>query len=264
MTGSPGGRLPQEPAQRALRRPVERSTSLVLVMEPGALLCNLMGAHLTPGELSGTMGNDETRTIGRRVREVRLWRQMSLKAVADLAGISEGYLSRIERGERGVHRRSLLDSLAAALRVSPTELAEQAFPPAVSDPVTAETQAAVIVLEAALSDLELGEPATEARPYPAVAADMDRLNTKLRPAADYAAQALLLPGLLAELHTLYATDSEHRTEILRALVDCYHTTAILLKNLGVRGLPTLAAFRLRRIAEELNDPVWLGLGAVMK
>lgn len=206
------------------------------------------------------MEDEEPRAIGRRVREIRMWRRMSLKAVADLAGISESYLSRIERGERGVHRRSLLEAIATALRVAPSELAEQAFPPAAADAATGEAQAAVIALEAALSDLELGTPGNvNARPWPAVAADLEHLNTRLRPATDYAAQGLVLPGLLGELHTLYVTDPEHRVDVLRALMDCYHATGVLLKNLGIRGLPTLAAFHARRVAEELEDPAWLGL-----
>lgn len=211
------------------------------------------------------MDANETRTIGRRIREIRDWRQMSLKAVADLAGISEGYLSRIERGERGVHRRSLLDAIAAALRVAPSELAEQAFPPAVADSMVAEAQAAVITLEAALSDFDLGVATGETpRPWPAVAADLDRLNTTLRPAGDYAAQGLVLPGLLRELHDLYVIDLEHRADVLRALMDCYHAAGMFLKNLGVRGLPTLAAFRARQVAEELDDPAWLGLAAWLR
>jgi hypothetical protein len=57
--------------------------------------------------------------------------------------------------------------------VVPSELAEQAFPPAVADPVTPEAQAAVMVLEAALSDLNLGiaPDGEQARPWPAVAAE---------------------------------------------------------------------------------------------
>lgn len=211
------------------------------------------------------MDSDEARTIGQRVGQVRAWRRMTLKAVADLAGISESYLSRIERGERGVHRRSLLEAIATALRVAPSELAEQAFPPAAADPVTGEAQAAVIALEAALSDLELGTPGNvDARPWPAVAADLEHLNTRLRPASDYATQGLVLPGLLGELHTLYVTDPEHRADVLRALMDCYHAAGVLLKNLGVRGLPTLAAFHARRVAEELEDPAWLGLAAWLR
>jgi transcriptional regulator with XRE-family HTH domain len=131
----------------------------------------------------------QVRSIGGRIREIRIWRDMSLKATAELAGITESYLSRIERNERPVNSRSLLEAIAAALRVAPSELAEQAFPSATADPVAAETQAAVIALDAALSDYTLGEPTGEtARLWPAVAADRDRLNTVLRPAADYAAQ----------------------------------------------------------------------------
>jgi transcriptional regulator with XRE-family HTH domain len=139
---------------------------------------------------------NEARHIGRRVREIRVWRGMSLKAVADLAAISEGYLSRVERGLRPVSQRSLLEALAAALRVAPSELAEQAFPPATADPATGEAQAAVIALEAALSDLHLGSPtgANAPRPWAAVAADMDHLNAHLRPAADYGAQGKCCPA----------------------------------------------------------------------
>ncbi|MGH3844095.1 MAG: helix-turn-helix domain-containing protein [Pseudonocardiaceae bacterium] len=206
------------------------------------------------------------RSIGRRIREIRVWRGMSLRAVAELAGISESYLSRIERGERVVDRRSLLEPIAAALRVAPSELAEQAFPPAAADPVTGEAQAAVMALEAALSDLDLGVAPNgpQVRPWAAVAADMNRLNTQLRPTTDYAAQGVMLPGLLSDLHALYITDPDHRADVLRALMDCYHATGVLLKNLGVRGLPTLAAFRAQRVAEELDDPAWLGLASWLR
>jgi transcriptional regulator with XRE-family HTH domain len=55
-------------------------------------------------------------TIGQRLREIRHWRGKSLRVVAELAGISESYLSRLERGRRHVDSRSLLEALAAALR----------------------------------------------------------------------------------------------------------------------------------------------------
>ncbi|MBV9011392.1 MAG: hypothetical protein JO272_04975 [Pseudonocardiales bacterium] len=128
-----------------------------------------------------------------------------------------------------------------------------------------ETQAAITTLDAALSDYELGKSTGEtARPWPAMAADLERLNTQLRPAADYAAEGTVLPGLLAELHTLYVTDPDHRAEVLQGLMDCYHATGVLLKNQGVYGLPSLAAFHARHIAEELDDPAWLGLAAWLK
>jgi transcriptional regulator with XRE-family HTH domain len=212
------------------------------------------------------MNARQARSIGGRIREIRSWRGMNLKVTAELAGITESYLSRIERNERPVSRRSLLEAIAAALRVAPSELAGQAFPPsAKADQATVEIQAAITALDAALSDYELGEPTGEtARPWPAVAAELDRLNTQLRPAADYAAEGAVLPGLIAELHTLYVTDPDHRTEILCALMDCYVATGFLLKHQGVYGLPSLAAFRARHVAEELDDPAWLGLAAFLK
>ncbi len=72
--------------------------------------------------------DDQARTIGRRLREVRYWRRKSLRAVAELAGLSESYLSRLERGERPVDRRSTLEALAAALEVAPGELTAAGTP----------------------------------------------------------------------------------------------------------------------------------------
>lgn len=70
----------------------------------------------------------DARTIGQRLREIRHWRGKSLRVVAELAGISESYLSRLERGGRQVDRRSLLEALAAALRVAPSEITGQPYP----------------------------------------------------------------------------------------------------------------------------------------
>ncbi|MGH3999232.1 MAG: helix-turn-helix domain-containing protein, partial [Pseudonocardiaceae bacterium] len=205
------------------------------------------------------------RSIGGRIREIRVWRDITLKATAELAGITESYLSRIERNERPVNSRAVLEGIAAALRVAPAELAGQAFPPATVDPVASEIQAAVIALDATLSDYQLGEPTGEtARLWPAVAADLNRLNTVLRPAADYAAIGVLLPGLMTELHTLNVTDPQHRVDVCEALMGCYHTAGVLLKNLGICGLPSLAAFRAQQVAEKLDDPAWLGLAAWLR
>ncbi len=61
-------------------------------------------------------------TIGARLRELRLWRHMTLAEVAGLAGVTPAYLSMAERGLRPLDRRSIISALAAALRVSETEL----------------------------------------------------------------------------------------------------------------------------------------------
>ncbi len=93
------------------------------------------------------MDAEDTR-IGRRLREVRYWRGKSLRVVAGLAGISEGYLSRLERGERPVDRRTLVVSLANALQVSPSELVGQ--PAMLDDRAMAEAQATIPAVRLAL------------------------------------------------------------------------------------------------------------------
>jgi transcriptional regulator with XRE-family HTH domain len=56
--------------------------------------------------------------VGRRLREIRLWRGLSLRAVAELVGVSASYLSLIERGERPVDKRSTLEARPTARQVA--------------------------------------------------------------------------------------------------------------------------------------------------
>ena len=67
--------------------------------------------------------------VGRRLREIRSWRGLSLTVTAELAGLSAGYLSHIERGLRPLQRRATLEALASALRVAPSEITGQPCPP---------------------------------------------------------------------------------------------------------------------------------------
>jgi len=206
---------------------------------------------------------DAEHSIGRRLREVRAWRGLSLRAVAELAGMTAGHLSNIENGKRRVDKRSTLEALAAALRVAPSELAEQAFPAA--DRLTSEAHAAIAAVEEALGDYELGQDAgVPVRPWGEVAADLHKLNTDIRPRADYIAQAFMVPRLIGDLHASYQGDPDNRRSALEGLMHTYHTAVVLAKNQGVQGLPQLAAFHARRVAEELDEPQWLGLAAWLR
>lgn len=186
---------------------------------------------------------------------------MSLRVAAELAGLSKSYLSMIERGERPVERRSTLEALATALRVAPTDLTGQPYG-APTDPVSAEARAAVADLEVVLADGALGDRDTPpGRPWAEVRAELDRLNRVLRPAADYVEQGRVLPGLLADLHGAVVYEPGHRRDVLVALVDAYHATEELTKTLGIPGLPVLAAAHVQTVAEELEEPAYLGLAA---
>jgi hypothetical protein len=57
-----------------------------------------------PGEEQGWVFVDvgDVRTIGGRLRKIRIWRDKPLRVIAELAGITESYLSLIERGERSL------------------------------------------------------------------------------------------------------------------------------------------------------------------
>ncbi|MBV9013226.1 MAG: helix-turn-helix domain-containing protein [Pseudonocardiales bacterium] len=74
------------------------------------------------------MDVDDARTIGRRVRQIRLSRGKSLRVVAGLAGMSKSKLSLIERGELALDRRSDIVALANALHVAPSELTKIDLP----------------------------------------------------------------------------------------------------------------------------------------
>ncbi|SDC45365.1 Helix-turn-helix domain-containing protein [Actinokineospora iranica] len=196
--------------------------------------------------------------IGRRIREVRTWRGLSQTTAAELAGITGPYLSMIERGVRPVTKRAVLEGIAQALRVSPAELTGKPYAP--SDASSAVAHAAMAAVSDALSGWSVGEfPEVPDRPWQAVQADVDRLNLTLHPNADYSAQAELLPDLIA--HLLSAVGTEHRTDALVGLLSAYRAAGSLARDLGVAGLPMLAVERMRQVAEQLDDPVWLAYAA---
>ncbi|MGI5128054.1 helix-turn-helix domain-containing protein [Pseudonocardia sp. CA-107938] len=193
--------------------------------------------------------------IGRRLREIRVWRGLSLRAAGELAGFSAAYLSLIERGVRPIERRSTLEALAGALQVSPSELTGTATRAAEDR----ESGPAVAALRLALADVEFGEAVdAPARPWPDVAADLAAMNA-LRPQAAYGALGAVLPALVVDLHAHLTT--EHRRAALAGLVDCYAAAQFLAKNLGVPDLALVASRHLRDATSALSGPEWAGLAA---
>src|SRR2546427_6896083 len=59
--------------------------------------------------------------LGERLRAIRLLRRRTLKAVAEAAGVSESFLSQLERGRTSASVASL-QRLAAALRIEVSDL----------------------------------------------------------------------------------------------------------------------------------------------
>jgi transcriptional regulator with XRE-family HTH domain len=208
------------------------------------------------------MYEDDSNLIGRRVREIRSWRRITQIALAQLAGISPAYLSMIERGQRPVTKRTVLEALASALQVSPVELTGKPYAP--TDESSGQAHAGMAAIEDALTGWRVGEvPDVPQRPWPAVRAQVDHLDSVLRPKAEYGEQARLLPTLTRDLLAASAV-SEHRRDALIGLVSVYKAAAYLAHDLGVIGLPVLAVERMREVAAELDDPVWIGYAAYQR
>lgn len=208
--------------------------------------------------------DQDTGHVGRRVREIRSWRGLTLKQCAQLAGISEGHLSRIERGERPVERRATLEALATALAVAPSDLRDE---PWTGGDASAPSpgHSTLVEVEAALDQYELGDdPGLPVREWPEIAADLHRLTDLMHVTADYAAQGEMVPPLLGELHSAYVRTPRRRPDVLLGLVHTYSSACWVTKRLGGRGLPSTAARLAQQAAEELGRPEWRGYAAWLR
>lgn len=203
------------------------------------------------------MSEDSGSPLGQRLKAVRRRRRLTQQVVADLAGISTSYLSMIENGQRPIDRRSTLEALAGALRVSPVELGALPIGGPVKDEQLSAALAGLPALEEVLTDLPVFEVDMAPREWPAVQEDVHRLVSVLRPAADLPGQVQLLPGLLRELNAIAATNRSR--EVLTGLAECYLAASLVAKYLGARLLPGVAVMHLRAVAQELDEPRYLGL-----
>lgn len=102
--------------------------------------------------------------IGLRVRRWRLKRDLSQRVLADLAGLTQGYIAQIERGTAPLDKRSTQLALARALQVSLADLTGQPYDPAGLEHLDAARH--VPALRSALAELSFGawRPLTREHP----------------------------------------------------------------------------------------------------
>jgi transcriptional regulator with XRE-family HTH domain len=206
---------------------------------------------------------DEAQAFGRRLREVRSWRGLTLREAAGLAGRSFSFWGQVERGEQAVTNRKTLEAMAGALRVHPSELTEQ--PWTRQDPTGAEAHAGLKGIEIALERYELGiDPKVSVRAWPQIVEDLERLVTVMHWTGDYAAMGELAPVVLGELHGAYVRLPQQRPAVLVGLMRAYASAMWTTKRLGGRGLPSLVVRAVQQCAETLDDPVWLGYAAYLR
>jgi transcriptional regulator with XRE-family HTH domain len=206
---------------------------------------------------------DDAKAFGKRLREVRSWRQLTLREAADLAGRSFSFWGQVERGERAVTNRNTLEAMASALRVHPSELTGQ--PWTSQNAPGAGGHAGLLGIGIALERYELGvDPEVPVRDWPQIQADIDQLVTLHYHAVDYTAAGALASALIGELQAAYVRLPQRRREILLGLIDAHRVAMRTAKDLGDRGLPMVAAQAVQQCAEALEDPAWLGCAAVTR
>lgn len=187
-------------------------------------------------------------SIGTTIRRLRRWRGLSLEQAAGLAGLSKGYLSKIENGVKPVDRRSTLVAIAGALRVSLADITGDGLE--IRDP---DADSTVPAIRQALLGTDLDGTESPVGDLAELIAET-QLLAALRQANEVAEVGRRLPSLLTALHTHVPNPDG-----LRALVTTAHTAALLTKELGAPDLSWIAAERGYEAATRLGEPAWVAL-----
>lgn len=201
------------------------------------------------------MANDtpDQSSVGETVRRLRRWRGLSQVALAGLAGRSQGWLSRIESGQLGLHALTDLEALADALQVHPADVTGRPHRPPGGR--TWEVDALVPAIRVALVD---EVPDVRPRPVAELEERVQRLSRLMWRDGDLTGLAAALPALLGEvrLASVDGGTEEDRRRALQLLAVVTSVAFPMLKNLGHTDLALVASNRSVAAAEELGDPLW--------
>jgi transcriptional regulator with XRE-family HTH domain len=206
---------------------------------------------------------DQSDNIGARLRILRRWRGMTQAQLAGLSGLNQPIISMIENGQRPLDRRSQIAALAAALRVSESDLA--GGPHLSADRQQSDPHMGIPALRTALLTNSLARPATDrARPAAELAAEVKAIEA-LHQGCDYLAVGLRLPGVIDELHArVHApADEAERKLALATLIDACQQAKGTASALGYTDLSHVAALRAEEAAQVLGDPAGKGKAAFL-
>ena len=194
--------------------------------------------------------------MGARVRYWRLRRGLSQRTLAQLAGMTQGYVSQIEAGLKEIDKRSTLIRLAGALQVSVSDLSTVTGP---DTPELSVAQATVPAFRAALNLARLGEDVEPRRSLTEVRAVVAGLAATWK-AARYDQLSALMPALLSDLHALTtAGDEPAQRAALRLLVETMHCATSTLRYLNCGDLAMIAADLGHAASVRLGEPLWRGV-----
>ncbi|HEY4004431.1 MAG TPA: helix-turn-helix transcriptional regulator [Pseudonocardia sp.] len=205
----------------------------------------------------------DDQAIGQRSRRIREQRGLSLEVAAGLAGLSKGYLSKLENGLKGFTRRGLIEDIAEALGCSVADLTGEPYP--ARDRRTAEALAVLPAMTVALYETPEHDRSGRVAALP-----LERLLSAVAQAnalceeSRYALAGRELPALLGGLHAQAAIgSSEQRQGALRGLTEGYVVAFGVARHLGRPELAMQAATRARETAQQLDDPALAGFATLM-
>ncbi len=200
---------------------------------------------------------DTGRTIGRQLRLIRRSRGKSQQVVADRAGISKGYLSRLESGERALDRRSLIVALANALEVAPTELTEFAMPGVSGPGFGPDVDRVRVALLAVGRGAPVGEVAAPEVLRARVAALLDDQQS-----CRHDRVGIALPRLIGDVHATVAAGVDGPGVAEAAVLLHVQGTQAWLRDVGgPLDLGWQAATIAQREAQRIDDVALLGMAA---
>jgi transcriptional regulator with XRE-family HTH domain len=201
--------------------------------------------------------SQDLHNIGAEIRRLRKWRGMTLDALAGQAGMTKGYLSKIENGHTALERRSTIKAIADALRVSVGDLTGAGY---LADRSLQNAGGAIPDIRLALASTSLdgaGPFATATRTMAELAPEAQRVaEARQLLRADEVGRAL--PPLLIDLHAVAEGGAgDDRPAALRSIVQAAQTSTLFLKNFGEYDLALTAAERGHQAAVLLDDPVFV-------
>ncbi|SCF19452.1 Transcriptional regulator, contains XRE-family HTH domain [Micromonospora haikouensis] len=199
--------------------------------------------------------------IGRRVARLRTRRRMTQQMLADRLGKSKSWVDKVERGVRALDRYTVIEELAAALRVDPvTLLGRDALP----SPAARAAAQGIDGVRAALDRYDTAVSGPQARQ---AAPPVGELDQRVRHAwltyqhADYPQLLRMLPELLGDTQHAHAAHAANTGDgAAELLVQAYRITSSVLVKLGAGDLGWLAADRAMSVAA--GDPLLAAAAAV--
>ncbi len=200
-------------------------------------------------------GEYDDRTIGLRLRRVRLDRRMTLQVVADLSGTSRATLSKIENGQVALDSHKLLFALADTLHIAPCDLMSLPIPA----PANGNTDSSIGAVRHALMAVTDGHPGGEVQPVEQLRHRYQEIVNKNRQEhGDFKDCGAVLPGLIADLHT--TLDQRREVAELLPLAVVLHSGPVG-SFLGIAGASTDLRWQdvmiARMLAEQLENPILL-------